>query len=122
MGRVIHHERLHLWDPITGELADFTTRFSFVIKNVNSSADGKNKYAPGDGLAFFLSPNKTRPPNGAGGYLGLVNESSVFDSSANPFVAVEFDMYPNEWDTYARQVGMAVPRSIRSRMSILFQS
>ncbi|KAK1276227.1 hypothetical protein QJS04_geneDACA005762 [Acorus gramineus] len=119
-GRVTYHERLHLWDPITCGLADFTTRFSFVIEHVNSSADGTNKYESGDGFAFFFSPNSTRPLNSTGGYLGLVNQSSVFDSSANPFVAIEFDTFKNDWDTDANQVGMAGPGSIRPRMAILF--
>ncbi|KAK1301044.1 hypothetical protein QJS10_CPB13g00283 [Acorus calamus] len=105
IGRVTYPQRLHLWDPITRELADFTTRFSFIINSVNSSADGTNIYQPGDGLAFFLSPNSTRPLNGTGGYLGLVNQSSVFNSSASPFVAVEFDTFQNYWDSNANQVG-----------------
>ncbi|KAK1301045.1 L-type lectin-domain containing receptor kinase IX.1 [Acorus calamus] len=104
MGRVTYHGRLHLWNPITGELADFTTRFSFVIEHVDSSADGTNTYKSGDGIAFFLSPNSTRSLNATGGYLGLVNQSSLFNSSANPFVAVEFDTYKNDWDSNANQL------------------
>ncbi|KAK1322699.1 Basic agglutinin [Acorus calamus] len=70
------------------------------------SADGNNKYLPGYGRAFFLSPKSSPPLNVTGGYLGLVNQYSSV--SANPFVAVEFDTFRNEWDTNSNQVSIDV--------------
>lgn len=93
MGRATYAEPLHLWDRASGNLTDFTTHFSFVINSFNSTS-----YA--DGFAFFLAPNGSGIPQGTtkGGTIGLAPDSSPLNSAANPFVAVEFDIYSNDWD------------------------
>nr|GMD11141.1 L-type lectin-domain containing receptor kinase IX.1-like [Ipomoea batatas] len=90
-GRALYVDPLHLWDNATGELADFTTRFTF-----NIDSDGNSSYA--DGLAFFLANFTTKSnqslPGGAG--LGLVDPSySSSDTSSDVVVAVVFDTYSN---------------------------
>jgi len=87
---------MHLWDKASGNLTDFTTNFSFVI-------DSQKSPGYGDGLTFFLAPNGSTIPNDTtGGALGLARYEDLFNSTNNPFVAVEFDIYPNnretEWD------------------------
>jgi hypothetical protein len=80
---------MHLWDKASGNLTDFTTHFSFVIDSQNNT-----NYA--DGLAFFLAPNGlTIPKDSAGGALGLASRDQVLNSTDNPFVAVEFDIFFN---------------------------
>ncbi|XP_028057395.1 agglutinin-2-like, partial [Camellia sinensis] len=86
-GRATCTQLMHLWDAATGNLTDFSTNFSFIIKG--------NNY--GEGLAFFLAPNGSNiPPNSTGGGLGLINENQTTASTGvNRFVAVEFDTYKN---------------------------
>nr|XP_017237042.1 PREDICTED: L-type lectin-domain containing receptor kinase IX.1-like [Daucus carota subsp. sativus] len=93
IGRVTYGQPLHLWDKASGNLTDFTTRFTFVI-------DSRNNTAYGDGMAFFLVPNGTEVPSLAtsGGTFGLTNDSQPTNTTANKFVAVEFDVYGNNWD------------------------
>ncbi|GAB2231988.1 hypothetical protein Drorol1_Dr00011007, partial [Drosera rotundifolia] len=50
VGRASYSHPSQLWDPVTGNLTDFTTHVTFIIKQVNSSGYG-------DGLAFFLGPS-----------------------------------------------------------------
>jgi hypothetical protein len=55
----------------------------------------------GDGLAFFLAPSNGSmiPYHSGGGAMGLVRGDQIQNSTDNPFVAVEFDIYPNKpWD------------------------
>ncbi|XP_078165696.1 L-type lectin-domain containing receptor kinase IX.1-like isoform X2 [Carex rostrata] len=87
-GRATYYQPVPLWDKDTGEVTNFTTRFSFLIKNTTSES--------GDGLAFFLSsyPSKI-PPNSNGGALGLFNAATDKNASANQVVAVEFDTFFN---------------------------
>uniref|UniRef100_A0A0D9X3Z4 non-specific serine/threonine protein kinase n=1 Tax=Leersia perrieri TaxID=77586 RepID=A0A0D9X3Z4_9ORYZ len=89
-GRVSYTPPVQLWDAISGEVASFTTGFSFSI----DPSDRNNK---GDGMAFFLASYPSMLPNGAGGYeLGLTNQN--FDNvstGVNGFVAVEFDTFRN---------------------------
>ncbi|CAI0549964.1 unnamed protein product [Linum tenue] len=99
---------MHLWDATTGDVASFTTTFTFDIssnvdsnKNGSSSEDGSSSCC--DGLAFFLAPQNYSIPvgGGASGRLGLIYANLTYDSaSENPFVAVEFDTYNNEWDAW----------------------
>ncbi|KAI8025197.1 hypothetical protein LOK49_LG02G03138 [Camellia lanceoleosa] len=86
-GRATCTQPMHLWDTATGNLTDFSTNFSFIIRG--------NNY--GEGLAFFLVPNGSNiPPNSTGGGLGLINENQTTTSTGvNRFVAVEFDTYKN---------------------------
>jgi serine/threonine protein kinase len=100
IGRATYASPMHLWDKASGNLTDFTTHFSFVI-------DSQNSTNYGDGLAFFLAPPATGStvPNNVtiGSSLGLTNDNQVLDSTDNPFVAVEFDIYPNKpWDPPGR--------------------
>nr|GMD08807.1 L-type lectin-domain containing receptor kinase IX.1-like [Ipomoea batatas] len=88
-GRATYVEPLHLWDRDSGELADFTTNFTFTI-----SSNGSSGYA--DGLAFFLA-NFSTPLNITlthGGGLGLMNETQP--TPPDPFVAVVFDTFSHQ--------------------------
>ncbi|KAM7474823.1 hypothetical protein LguiB_022066 [Lonicera macranthoides] len=91
-GRVTYFKPMQLWDKSAKAQADFTTHFSFIIKS-------QNRTAYGDGIAFFLAPvNFPLPQVQEGGGLGLVCGNQIFNSSLNPFVAVEFDTFVNGWD------------------------
>ncbi|PIA51935.1 hypothetical protein AQUCO_01000065v1, partial [Aquilegia coerulea] len=106
-GRATYADPVRLWDSTTGIVADFNTRFRIHITML-FPPDGA------DGLAFFLAPNgSVIPPNSGGNCLGLVSQSSRFNSSDNPFVAIEFDTFPNEWDPGFDHVGIDI-NSIRS--------
>lgn len=76
-----------------GSLTDFTTPFAFIIDYPNNSLFS-------DGFAFFLGPvGNPVPPNSAGGYLGLFNNTTYNAVSQNQTVAVEFDTWSNQaWD------------------------
>ncbi|KAM7470580.1 hypothetical protein LguiA_008763 [Lonicera macranthoides] len=88
-GRASYIEPLHLWDSASGELADFTTSFTFVIDSFGSSDYG-------DGLAFFLAENNSVVTRG--GAFGLPIDPVTIVPTAR-FVAVEFDTYWNNgWD------------------------
>ncbi|KAK2664505.1 hypothetical protein Ddye_003079 [Dipteronia dyeriana] len=86
VGSAIYPDKVPLWDSGTGQLSDFTTRFSFVIDTLNSTMFG-------DGLAFFLAPFGYQIAlNSAGGCLGLC----MFESRV---VLVEFDTFSDSgWD------------------------
>ncbi|KAK1296269.1 hypothetical protein QJS10_CPB15g02101 [Acorus calamus] len=66
-GRAIFDQSVPLWNPITRDLADFTTHFTFrIIKDIGSQTWS-------DGFVFFLSPNgSVIPSNSTGGNLGMV--------------------------------------------------
>ncbi|KAG6646939.1 L-type lectin-domain containing receptor kinase IX.1-like [Carya illinoinensis] len=100
VGWATYAEKVPLWDSKTGNLSDFTTRFSFII-----DTQGSDSY--GHGLAFFLAPVGFEiPPNSAGGFLGLFNTTSS-DSILNQIVLVEFDSFVNsEWDPPFQHVGI----------------
>ncbi|KAG7011564.1 L-type lectin-domain containing receptor kinase IX.1, partial [Cucurbita argyrosperma subsp. argyrosperma] len=95
VGRATYKDPLHLWESVHKNLADFTTNFSFSI-------DSQGSHPYGDGFAFFLAPNGSSLPHYSGGRnFGLLNsnksdlEYSTPTSTANNFVAVEFDTYSN---------------------------
>ncbi|KAB1205761.1 L-type lectin-domain containing receptor kinase IX.1 [Morella rubra] len=94
-GRATYVDLMHLWDTESGELADFTTSFSFIV-----NSEGKDRYS--DGLTFFLaSPDFPSPTPTDGSGIGLISREQVKDPNflaANKFVAVEFDTFRNEWD------------------------
>ncbi|XBI00786.1 hypothetical protein VPH35_129719 [Triticum aestivum] len=76
-----------LWDGHTGEVASFTTSFSFIIKPKSNSSRGA-------GMAFFLASYPSSLPTGSSGYynLGLTNQKDgAVAAGDNRFVAVEFD-------------------------------
>ncbi|KAI9110425.1 hypothetical protein K1719_018585 [Acacia pycnantha] len=92
-GRVTYKNLLQLWDKETRTLANFTTRFTFIINDLNKTN------GIGDGITFFLAhPNFPLPvpPDGSG--IGLVGRRELKDTNypnEHPFVAVEFDTFPN---------------------------
>ncbi|KAK2662824.1 hypothetical protein Ddye_001398 [Dipteronia dyeriana] len=89
LGRATYKEPMHLWDKVSGNLADFTTHFSFAINSQNNT-----DYA--DGFAFFLVSNGSTLQNGSqGGNLGLLSEDQTLKYSNYSFVAVEFDTFHN---------------------------
>ncbi|OEL16424.1 L-type lectin-domain containing receptor kinase IX.1 [Dichanthelium oligosanthes] len=95
VGRVAYAHPVSLRDNSTGQVASFTTAFSFVI----NITDINNK---GDGMAFFLANYpSTLPPNSAGGSLGLCPANYFVYRTAtgqDRFVAVEFDTFNDSWD------------------------
>ncbi|KAK9097011.1 hypothetical protein Sjap_022508 [Stephania japonica] len=102
VGRVLHAEPVHLWDSSTGKVADFTTRFSFMIEML---------YPPygADGMAFFIAPNGSQiPPNSYGGSFGIFYKNNKFNSTQNPIVAVEFDTFRNWFDPSGDHVGIDI--------------
>ncbi|XP_072986499.1 L-type lectin-domain containing receptor kinase IX.1-like [Typha latifolia] len=101
-GQAVYKEPVPLWDNTTGEEANFLTSFSFIIKATQTSSHA-------DGLAFFLSSYPlNRPELALGGNLGLFNDSSKLDPSANHLVAVEFDTFWNEWDHSESHIGIDI--------------
>ncbi|RDX70153.1 L-type lectin-domain containing receptor kinase IX.1, partial [Mucuna pruriens] len=107
IGRATYYQPMHLWDKATRNLSDFTTHFSFVIDSL-----GRSKY--GDGIAFFLAPSNSKLPNATkGGSMGLTLDNQPLNSTDNPFVAVEFDIYQNSWDPPHEHVGIDI-NSMRS--------
>lgn len=103
VGRASYSHPVQLWDPVTGNLTDFTTHFTFIIQQVSSSQYG-------DGLAFFLAPfNATTPNNSAGGSLGLFSSGQTsVGISENSIVGVEFDSFKNSFDPSDNHVGIDV--------------
>ncbi|XWS45045.1 hypothetical protein CRYUN_Cryun15aG0102800 [Craigia yunnanensis] len=91
VGWVTYANRVPLWEPKTGKVSDFSTRFAFSIDIQNSSNYGH-------GFVFFLAPAGSQiPPNSAAGRLGLFN-TSQWVSTLGHVVMVEFDTYKNGWD------------------------
>ncbi|KAK3432941.1 hypothetical protein EUGRSUZ_D00457 [Eucalyptus grandis] len=90
-GWAMYHEPMRLWDKATGNVADFTTNFTFIIDSQENSIFG-------DGFTFFLVPEGSQIQiNSLGRYLGLINPNSNPSISSTPFVAVEFDTYRNNY-------------------------
>nr|POE62085.1 l-type lectin-domain containing receptor kinase ix.1 [Quercus suber] len=84
---------MQLWDKDSGNLTDFTTHFSFAIDSQNI----RSVY--GDGIAFFLAPVGSKIPllTKGGSTMGLSRDDQALDLVDNPFVAVEFDIYSNDY-------------------------
>uniref|UniRef100_A0A7N2N070 Legume lectin domain-containing protein n=1 Tax=Quercus lobata TaxID=97700 RepID=A0A7N2N070_QUELO len=103
VGRATYFIPMHLWDKASGNLTDFTTHFTFIIKSLN-----EQRYT--DGLAFFLAPcDKQLPTVIKGGGLGLAFDDQETTPDANDFVAVEFDIYSNKaWDQLGEHVGIDI--------------
>ncbi|KAK0606798.1 hypothetical protein LWI29_004518 [Acer saccharum] len=107
VGRAVYAEEMHLWDAGAGQIADFSTHFSFNISQLPGGSGG-------DGLTFFLSPNGSQVPERArGGCLALISNCSNLNQSENPIVAVEFDTFKNHWDPSYNHVGINI-NSIQS--------
>ncbi|CAD6219637.1 unnamed protein product [Miscanthus lutarioriparius] len=89
VGRVAYAHPVPLRDKATGQVASFTTAFSFAI----NITDMNNK---GDGMAFFFGHYPSAlPPNSEGDY--CLNRT-VGLSQEDRFVAVEFDTFNDSWD------------------------
>ncbi|XBI98009.1 hypothetical protein VPH35_018286 [Triticum aestivum] len=113
VGRAFLMAPVPLWDAVTGELAHFTTSFTFQIKVNNANA--------GDGLAFFLGhyPPADIPKferEMGGGNLGLFSKSvGTVATGDERAVAVEFDTHLNDgFDPSGSHMGIDV-NSIVSR-------
>ncbi|XP_061359981.1 L-type lectin-domain containing receptor kinase IX.1-like [Gastrolobium bilobum] len=110
VGRVTCYRQMLLWDMKSRKLADFTTKFSFVIFSDQSYY--------GDGMAFFLAdpnlPLLIKIEEGGG--LGLVDGNQVLKSTQHSFVAVEFDTFSNPWDPQGTHVGLNF-NSMRSNIT-----
>ncbi|KAJ9159230.1 hypothetical protein P3X46_024750 [Hevea brasiliensis] len=115
-GHATYVEPMHLWDNASGSLADFATSFSFSI-------DAQNNASHADGLAFFIVPLQYRMPDEKqGSGIGLASGNLALNSTANPFVAVEFDTYYNPWDDMDDDhVGIDI-NSLRSLKSVKWHS
>ncbi|KAM0036120.1 putative protein kinase RLK-Pelle-L-LEC family [Helianthus debilis subsp. tardiflorus] len=111
-GRATYISPLHLWDNRSGELASFSTNFTFVIDSM-----GSRNYA--DGLTFFLAQNNS--VISPGGSMGLPVNTTT-NVAISQFVAVEFDTYPNAWDPKIpgsnASIGPHVGISISSLISV----
>jgi len=104
LGRVTYSKLFHLWNINTSEVTDFTTRFSFSINTPNKSYHG-------DGITFYLArPNFPMSQiDGSGiGLASRVQLSNPNYTKENPFVAVEFDTFVNDWDPKYDHVGIDV--------------
>ncbi|KAL3741664.1 hypothetical protein ACJRO7_017173 [Eucalyptus globulus] len=85
VGWATYHKPMRLWDKATGNVADFTTHFTFVINSSHST-----DFA--EGLTFFLVPEGSRiPAKSEGALLGLEGLQRGPPSSYVPYVAIEFD-------------------------------
>nr|CAB3456848.1 unnamed protein product [Digitaria exilis] len=108
VGRVWHAQPVPLWDPTTGEVASFTTSFTFRIKPAGASSPELSA----DGMAFFLSAGHPSgvPPGSYGRNLGLFTDGNNMNATGDDrVVAVEFDTYRNEeWEEDGNHVGIDV--------------
>ncbi|KAL6870624.1 hypothetical protein ACP4OV_014472 [Aristida adscensionis] len=111
-GRVAHGRPVQLWDDATGEVASFTSNFTFAITPLHSSSCTQGQQ--GDGIAFFVVPYPASMPQDArGGFLGLLDTTLT---GFPPAVGVEVDTFRNVgWDPSgtANHVGVDV-NDIRS--------
>lgn len=85
-GRIMYHKPFRFWIGDGGDgyrLASFNTTF---VINIYRESD----WEAGNGLAFLIAPNASIPEASYGQYLGLTN-ASTDGSTANHFVAIEFD-------------------------------
>ncbi|PPD78353.1 hypothetical protein GOBAR_DD24717 [Gossypium barbadense] len=114
-GHAVYAEPMHLWDKYTGKLAGFTTHFTFSIL-------AQTNITPADGLAFFVASLEYHVPDAPDGSgIGLATGTLLFNSTENPFVAVEFDTYHNDWDPENNHVGIDI-NSVVSNKTIEWYS
>ncbi|KAJ6751033.1 hypothetical protein OIU85_001556 [Salix viminalis] len=112
-GRATYRNPMQLWDKASGNLTDFTTHFSFSIDSQNASTYG-------DGLAFFLGPEQLPPVLLGGESLGLFRSNQSPNTTDNQFVAVEFDIYHNDFDPPGEHVGIDI-NSMKSVNNITWE-
>jgi hypothetical protein len=93
-GRMSYDHPVAFYDIKTGEVASFSTTFTFTIKMWPSTT------LKGDGMTFFLSGYPSSLPSGSyGGGLGLTNSAKTTPpAGADRYVAVEFDTWADAWD------------------------
>jgi len=106
LGRALYSAPIKIWDSETGNVADFTTSFTFVI-------DAPRSVNIADGFTFFIAPVDSKPQT-EGGYLGVFNSKDYEKTTQT--VAVEFDTFYNSaWDPSNgnRHIGINV-NSIKS--------
>ncbi|CAJ1931230.1 unnamed protein product [Sphenostylis stenocarpa] len=114
-GRASYAAPLRLWDAKRGELAGFTTTFSFVVTPTGAGPFG-------DGLSFFIAPfHSDMPHDSSGGFLGLFSADSAFNALKNQIVAVEFDSFGNKWDPASAHIGIDI-NSIASTKTVPWQN
>nr|CAB3490444.1 unnamed protein product [Digitaria exilis]CAB3503564.1 unnamed protein product [Digitaria exilis]CAB3505097.1 unnamed protein product [Digitaria exilis] len=111
-----------LWDAVTGEVASFTTRFTFVIDPQSKYGGIDNK---GAGMAFFLAAG-SMPPDSYAYDLSLTGQNPAAIAAGDArFVAVEFDTFNDtealDPNTTYDHVGIDV-NSIRSVATKVLQS
>uniref|UniRef100_A0A7N2LU68 Protein kinase domain-containing protein n=1 Tax=Quercus lobata TaxID=97700 RepID=A0A7N2LU68_QUELO len=117
VGRATYFKFMQLWVKDSGNLTYFTTHFSFAI-------DSQNRSVYGDGIAFFLAPVGSKIPllTKGGSTMGLSRDDQALDSVDNPFVAVEFDIYSNDYlDPPREHVGIDL-NSLKSVANISWYS
>ncbi|KAL7227590.1 hypothetical protein ACSBR1_022453 [Camellia fascicularis] len=92
-----------LFPSTSGNVTDFNTYFVFVIAQYNK------RFAPADGLTFFLVPYDSTPNITVGAAMGLPANLTT-GKAFSAFVAVEFDTYcNNEFDpTNKTHVGINI--------------
>ncbi|WVZ64638.1 hypothetical protein U9M48_014132 [Paspalum notatum var. saurae] len=113
VGRLRYTQPMPLWDGTTGEVASFTTSFTFRIKPADK--DSPEPELSADGMAFFLArhPSVEAPAGSNGGNLGLFNGSTNMNATGDDrVVAVEFDTYQN--DDYGDKDGNHVGIDVNS--------
>ncbi|XBI41534.1 hypothetical protein VPH35_125989 [Triticum aestivum] len=93
VGQATFAHKVQLWSSSTGEMASFTTNFSFQITPAPGAYNIPFPY--GDGMAFFLGHFPTAiPQNSSGRNLGLLTDFTAGIGDGR-IVAVEFDTYSN---------------------------
>ncbi|KAF7111431.1 hypothetical protein CFC21_111446 [Triticum aestivum] len=91
VGRASYTHKVPLWSKVTGEMASFTTTFSFLI-----TPDKDSLPDTGYGMAFFLGHfPSVLPLKSTGGSLGLLPYLTNGTGDSR-IVAVEFDTFRNE--------------------------
>ncbi|XBI60988.1 hypothetical protein VPH35_041849 [Triticum aestivum] len=124
IGRASYARPVPLWDNATGEVASFSSNFTFQIRLKNETDDRLRlcnlSFTPNDGVAdgmsFFLAHYPSRlPPNSHEGNLALFNDSNNLNAIGDDrVVEVEFDTFRSAWDHNDNHVGIDV-NSINSR-------
>ncbi|XP_057444855.1 lectin 5-like [Lotus japonicus] len=105
------YRAVHLSDIKTGNVANFTTEFSFVVNHSQPH---------GDGFTFFLASLDFEFPEGeggGGGFLGLFDEETAYNTSKNSIVAIEFDSFSNSFDPSFPHIGIDI-NTIKSVVTV----
>uniref|UniRef100_A0A8R7VHB9 non-specific serine/threonine protein kinase n=1 Tax=Triticum urartu TaxID=4572 RepID=A0A8R7VHB9_TRIUA len=116
VGRASYTRPVPLWDKATGEVASFSSNFTFQIRPESETNQVQLRdRCKGDDMAFFLSPYPSKPPNSYGKNLALFNDSNNISTTGDDrVVAVEFDTVLGDFDASNSRVGIDV-NSIKSK-------